>query len=258
MSLCEVLASTLSDDSPHKMGAGACGTIYAPVTVKMGQREPPTVVLKRGDGDPARSLRNDHLMHRTLLSASAEDHFQKPRFAIPRCYEFIDAKMAKSQGLPGRILALFPEPYDTLITGKIPSLPQPAQECLTEQYCPESKKSAIKPTDPNWLVRPYLGRRRERPSAFFRLRNFGLCADQMEELGVDMDGYTQGLAESLAFLHWAAEIDAEDVEFVLAPRRTSPDDTTKSFHSASLGDHALWILDFDGCHRMTMDGDGIE
>jgi hypothetical protein len=72
----------------------------------------------------------------------------------------------------------------------------------------------------------------------------------MEELGdLAMIAYAMTMAGSLAMMHWAAKIDANDVELVLAsPRPGSP--PTSIFGRNSLGEHALRILDFDCCGRI--------
>lgn len=79
----------------------------------------------------------------------------------------------------------------------------------------------------------------------------------MEELGLDAEGYVKVMADTLAFLHWEAKIDAADIEFVLAPPREDRQ-TGEPFTSDTLGEHAVWILDFDCCRPMTMDDAGIE
>jgi hypothetical protein len=76
----------------------------------------------------------------------------------------------------------------------------------------------------------------------------------MEQLGIDVPIYAHMMAEALAMMHWHGEIDANDVEFVLAPPRES----TGSMLSNILGDHAVWLLDFDCCRRMSMDEDGAD
>lgn len=112
------------------------------------------------------------------------------------------------------------------------------------------------------IVRAYLGRRRfrrsdystrARPSRFqaVSLRNFPLYIDQMEEnLNISpehLEHYSKVMARTLAIMHWLAEVDANDVEFVLAPpRRMGPGSATIS---NILGQHAVWMLDFDCCRR---------
>ncbi|KAJ5213432.1 hypothetical protein N7449_000601 [Penicillium cf. viridicatum] len=82
--------------------------------------------------------------------------------------------------------------------------------------------------------------------------------DQLEELGIttnDINQYARIMAETLAMMHWIGEIDGNDIEFVLAP-------PSKGFplkmESKVLGDHSMWVLDFDLYRRMTMDSKGVE
>lgn len=68
------------------------------------------------------------------------------------------------------------------------------------------------------------------------------------------------MADTLAFLHWVAEVDASDVEFVLAPARQKyegPSLEGKGFKTGAFGEHDMWILDFDCCRRMEMNGNGV-
>ena len=62
------------------------------------------------------------------------------------------------------------------------------------------------------------------------------------------------MAEALAIMHWICEIDGNDVEFVLAP----PDPQAKGTTSNCLGEHSVWMLDFDLCRMMTMDEWGVK
>ena len=95
------------------------------------------------------------------------------------------------------------------------------------------------------------------------------------------------MADALAAMHWEAEIDANDVEFVLGSPRQSPQaspllpssaiarmryDTCTRWRdpSALLSEYThasedsgpsqleLWLLDFDCCGIMTLDDEGIE
>jgi hypothetical protein len=76
----------------------------------------------------------------------------------------------------------------------------------------------------------------------------------METLGLDTTAYAETMAEALAMMHWGARIDANDVEFVLAPPRAG----SSGFQSDYLGTHSLWILDFDCCQPLSMDEAGVE
>ncbi|KAH9885662.1 zinc finger protein-domain-containing protein [Xylariomycetidae sp. FL2044] len=270
----------IGDVSPtsgySKIGAGACGTIYSPIPgrpeISSPPAIPPPIILKRGDGDSARSVRNDYGMHQAVLQASKTyaSQLKHHNVLVPDCHALVESGSMSGGGNNAHadhLGSLFAEKYDILVAERIPSLSDHTQHALIDRYCPAGKRAQIREgvrmdQNQNCLVRPYLGRRKSQPSAFFRLRNFGLCADQMEELGADMDGYARALACSLALMHWGAGIDADDIEFVLAPARNDPAEAPPSlgFRSGEvLGDHCcLWILDFDRCRRMTMDEAGVE
>jgi hypothetical protein len=88
-----------------------------------------------------------------------------------------------------------------------------------------------------------------------------LHVNQMEELELDISAYPETMADALAVMHWGAKIDANDVEFVLAPpRSTSPSSSSSSssFSSPRLGEHVVWLLDFDCCRAIAMDEAGVE
>ena len=98
-----------------------------------------------------------------------------------------------------------------------------------------------------------------KPQVFFSLRNYPLHLDQMEELGLgdgDIKGYARTMAEALAMMHWVAEVDANDVEFVLAPPRAGEEKRPRWRNV--LGEHVMWLLDFDCCRPMAMDEEGVE
>lgn len=100
----------------------------------------------------------------------------------------------------------------------------------------------------------------------FSLRNFPLHIDQIEDLGLPAILYAQILAETLAELYWRVHVDANDVEFVLAPPfqdnsprwlpgPPNPDNVIKS---DVLGDHMTWLLDFDCCRHMPLNEAGVQ
>jgi len=78
----------------------------------------------------------------------------------------------------------------------------------------------------------------------------------MEDIGLPVQQYAQAMADALATIYWDAKIDANDVEFVLAPAGTHRDSQTWS--SQMLGEHKMWILDFDCCNTITLDQAGVE
>jgi Zinc finger protein len=144
-----------------------------------------------------------------------------------------------------------------------PTLTSEHQRASDRQVLPCTLIPEIKASDTNQdcLIRPYLGRRRNAPGgggrpSRFSLRNFPLRVDQMEQSGIcaDIEKYAEMMAEALATIHWYGERDANDVEFVLAPPRNE----TQPKLSNILGDHTMWLLDFDCCRRMSMDEKGVD
>lgn len=63
------------------------------------------------------------------------------------------------------------------------------------------------------------------------------------------------MAETPAMMHWVGEIDGNDIEIVLAPPcNGSPLKTESNI----LGDHSMWVLDFNLCRRMAIYSKGVE
>jgi hypothetical protein len=257
------------------LGAGHCGSVWADadVPIKLGgitvKLHTAGIAYKRDDGRKGRSLKNDYDMHELLLAT----HHTTPRsvhqFIIPSCYGYIPAELAgkfpEYYGLGMNFSTLFPEGYETrnlLRTERIPPLPEAVRKSLILKYCaaPLMREAAADPNNVDCLARAYLGKRRsggKSPSRFFSLRNFQLHLDQMEELDLPLHEYSQRMANALAFMYWGAKVDADDVEFVLAPWEHMHR-TPLEIRSPVLGSHCLWVLDFDCVKPMTMDAAGLE
>lgn len=54
-------------------------------------------------------------------------------------------------------------------------------------------------------------------------------------------------------MNWAVGIDGNDVEYVLAPPRDRPiTSSQRSWGSSLIGEHSIWLLDFDCCREITL------
>ncbi|KAF7193718.1 hypothetical protein HII31_04968 [Pseudocercospora fuligena] len=158
-------------------------------------------------------------------------------------------------------IARFPEGYspcNTLVTERIHPFPRPVREKLIDHFCPKQLRDQIKNnrSDEDCLVRPYLGRRGTTSSKFFTLRNRSLHIDQMTKLNLPVNEYAKVMADVLAICYWHAKIDANDMEFVLAPAGSHPESET--WNSKVLGKHTMWILDFDCVKEISLDEAGVE
>ncbi|KAL9086079.1 MAG: hypothetical protein Q9165_007291 [Trypethelium subeluteriae] len=248
----------MSETNFRCIGKGFCGSVWANGTVD-------EYAMKREDGGPGRSLRNDWEMHNIISNSLKIVTSQKTfHMIVPQPHAFISIE---DDEWWSERASKFPPGFsqcNTLISTRIPPLPAPARERIIDRFCPSELSAKIKANlgDKDCLVRPYLGRRRvgQRTSRFqaFTLRNFPLHVDQMEELEMDTFQYSAALADALAMMHWVAQVDANDVEFVLASYSHHNENVLPApFHSEFLGSHALWILDFDCCHPISMDDAGI-
>ncbi|KAI8302943.1 hypothetical protein K4K61_007527 [Colletotrichum sp. SAR11_59] len=135
------------------------------------------------------------------------------------------------------ILPRLPAVYaasNALVSEKIHPFPFRVRKLLLEQLtaCEDPQKVAQGHMNTHCLIRAYLGKRKNnrveedaRPAHLkklrsFSLRNFPLCVDQMEDLVLNVEGYARAMTDTLAFMHWTAKVDANDVEFVLWQRRS--------------------------------------
>ena len=242
----------------RRIGQGFCGTVWA---APAGSGE--TFAIKREDGGPGRSLQNDCDMHIQILQSLTGS---VPKVSVPDCHEYVSSH---NQDWWHQRLLRFPEdfqvPCNALVSERIPPFPSQVRDTIIEEFCPDSlraKIDLIKLSEPNQdcLIRPYLGRRRrfEKQTKYksFSLRNYPLHIDQIEKLKLDGKLYARIMAETLADLYWRAKVDANDIEFVLAPPRDGYNSSILG--SETLGGHVVWILDFDCCRQMTMDKRGVE
>ncbi|KAJ4353732.1 uncharacterized protein N0V89_005462 [Didymosphaeria variabile] len=245
------------------IGKGFCGSIWA----SEDSQDVICTAIKREDGGPGLSVTNDYNMHLLVLQGILK-YLPSTPLSIPQCHALVQPTDVWWQTR----LHQFPVGYSAcraLISERIPRIPRQISDKIVDLFCagnePLSKFVKNNPDDDACLIRPYLGRRRHQretasTSRFqrFSLRNVPLHIDQMEALGLDANAYAATMAEALALMHWVARIDANDVEFVLAPPRGAESPPSPVFQSDYLGTHCLWILDFDCCRPLSMDEAGVE
>lgn len=270
-----------------RIGYGSCGSVWAdssrfPDIDKCTTTS--TVVLKRADGLPDRSIENEAKMHKHILSSIGPFSIN---FSIPKHVAFLEPGSSEWTNILPRLPA-DARPCQALISERILPMPRRIRRLMVQEFWngPANMIDAVIDDKRNehCLIRPYLGRRRMDSNTSGRksmlksisLRNYPLYIDQMEALGLPAHKYARAMADGLAFLLWVAEIDACDVEFVLARPRPRPlsghdDDgtctpdtftsdnlTSDTFTSGPLGVHSLWILDFDCCKKLPMTSEGVK
>lgn len=102
------------------------------------------------------------------------------------------------------------------------------------------------------LVRTYLGRKSgkgTREPHF--LRNFPLYLDSMLDLELDVAVLADEMGSSFAILHWGAETNGDDVEFVFGTELL-PGSSSETLQSRKMG---FYLLDFGQCDSVDLSQD---
>ncbi|KUM55451.1 hypothetical protein ACN42_g11825 [Penicillium freii] len=198
----------------RSIGFGQCGIVF--------ERPGRAYVVKIARPSFENALWADFQAHLAVYQAFTAQ--QSVEVRIPKIFSYVPKTNAQwwdahLELFPGSYLS-FPLPAMALITERILPLPKLARQALIDVYCPESSQLAVRSHDTNrdCLARIYLGRRRganNPPPANFTLRNFNLCLDQMIELNLPIHHYAKAIGQALAIMHWSANVDCYDVEFVL-------------------------------------------
>ncbi|EAA27577.2 hypothetical protein NCU03534 [Neurospora crassa OR74A] len=285
-----------------EVGHGRCGSVWAK---RLSNDDHDNgdfdnddyTVIKRGDGTWHRSVTKEHEIHKHIArlagapaSESKMNLITGYQVNIPAPIDYITPDSTKWDLL----LPFLPSNYKPCIAlenERIPPMGRRVRHLLAHTcYGTGGRGGNLKDekltaalldaetNEQNCLVRPYLGRRRIQPKeaasarpgkprlVFVTLRNIPLHLDQIEELGLPVEQYAMAMADTMAFLHWEAEIDAADVEFVLAQPRRHQGQSASSLSIGSqaftsegpFGSHAMWLVDFDCCEKMAMPTDDTD
>ena len=263
------------------IGWGSCGAVY--------QELGTTHVLKRAINQNSALSEECRLLNDLVMHKAVEEAFHgvvqegvASRVLVPRLYTYMSRSDQFCRATHTRLFPVGEQILeDLLISERILLIYLVARHALIDLYCPEELKDGAKRQDSNddCLVRLYLGKRldqvnRLRSRKFFGLRNFPLCLDQMQDLGLDTTTYALAIAEALAIMHWKTKIDAADVEFVLGgppclthvPLPTcqqilelqgGASISTPTSHFMP-GATQIWLLDFNQCQPLSMDESGVD
>ncbi|KAG5980710.1 hypothetical protein E4U55_003735 [Claviceps digitariae] len=257
-------------DHLDRIGFGHCGSVWGTLRLESKQNVllggHTNVVIKREDASPGRDISNEVSVQSQVFACTASGLLQQA--LVPQCFGFMSSFDERWK----QLLPLLPGKFEgcrAMTAEKIGPVSSKAQLLLIDEYGPETHREQLRESvrdgkREHCLARVYLGRRRQmhqdqehqqrRGPRFFSLRNFPVHADQAEELGLPCERYARAMAEALAVLHWKVRTNGADVEFVLGASREAGDADT----SVCLGEHAIWMLDFDCSRPITADESGLE
>ncbi|KAK0712940.1 hypothetical protein B0T26DRAFT_813168 [Lasiosphaeria miniovina] len=227
--------SSASSITFRKIGAGACGSVFA--------QDGKSLAIKLAKPLDHTELWNDYQMHEEIARGFHRYIIDEVR--VPGCYFFVPSDRES-------------------FWDKHPELLDAARDLLIEKHCAPRIKDKVRADFANrdCLVRVYLGSTQGKIGGmFFSLRNFKLHLNHMMDLELD----TEALAP---------KTDARDVEFVLgsSTRKTTaakpisakdlkpytytgpPTDEIEDFFCRVT---ELFVLDFNQVRTITMDGEGV-
>ncbi|KAI9760549.1 MAG: hypothetical protein M1840_002387 [Geoglossum simile] len=255
----------------RKIGFGQCGLVFEqpgrPIVIKIARRF------------FEESLWMDYRAHSRVMEAFYPDVIEgstakEPECRVPRVHYFRtrEDKWWNDHIQKFGFTPQFALPTSALFMERILPIPKAAREALINVFCPERLRAAVKqdPVNRDCLVRLYMGRRRAENTPEpqnFPLRNFNLFLDQMIHLDLPVGEYADALAEALALIHWMANVDGYDIEFILGsepmyqyPWDCRPLRSEEVFDISlpcSTADRAMvdfkkritrvWVLDFNLC-----------
>lgn len=259
------------------IGLGSCGSVFE---ISGSDR-----VYKKGSNEA--SIWQDFCLTNKVHKA-AEDAYVKgllqnafPSSSIPKtpyCLEFhrADDEQFWTESLRQRFPAGHRAQQPLFSATRILPLPRDIREALIHLYFKENEREEAKDDSENkdCLVRLYLGERetvRQRNEGYSSLRNFELRLNMMEELELDISGIATEIAIGLAIMHWQAQVNGMDTEFVLGSSATWDSSEYDLFDDQSSVPHNiantinfkrreidLWILDFDKATVIEMTEEDID
>ena len=245
------------------IGLGSCGTVF----------EMPDSELACKKGAKESNMWTDFCLTNKVHNATNEvrEITQEafPDSTIPRtpqCHEYhpVDDDIFWSTNLQR-----FPESHRTkqplFVVDRILPLPTHIRMDLIEEYFDQDEgiqqEAKADPDNKDCLVRIYLGEResdRQQSEVYDTLRNFPLRLNMMEELGLEVSELANEMAIGLAIMHWQAQVDGMDVEFVLgSSSATWNGEEQKAYNDILAPPHLvevisfkrravhIWMLDFD-------------
>ena len=248
------------------IGLGSCGSVF-----EISGTE---VALKKGKD--TNSLWNDFLLTNTVHNAildtqeMMQDAF--PENTIPQAPHCNFFRLPTSQQYWATHLLKFPPshraPGAVFGVDRIFPVPRSVREALIDLYFDDEIRQDAKHDEENepCLIRVYLGENENGTETYDSLRNFPMRLNMIKNLGLDKTILADEIAIALAKIHWQAQIDAMDAEFVLGSARPTPLvkrkrtqhlPNSKNPHdcneiSFTYRPIHIWTLDFDKSHRIDL------
>lgn len=243
------LRSGLERQDLRVIGLGSCGTVF-----EMAGTE---LAFKKGTSEPSiwRDFCLTNRVHNAVKRVRRMMQEAFPNSTIPRTPLCFDYHPADDEKFWSANLQRFPADHRTkqplFTVDQILPLPQETRMNLIEEYFDQNEQIQKEAKDDqdnkDCLVRVYLGEResvRQQSEVYETLRNFPLRLNMMEDLGLEVSELADEMAIGLAIIHWQAQVDGMDVEFVLGSSATWDSEQPEGYDNDSALPHKVGVIDF--------------
>lgn len=247
------------------IGRGTAGTVFEIPGSELAVKKGPNVDALWNDFRLTNKVNKAFADNREML----QDLF--PEMVIPKIAECLRFFMPDSKDYWDANLERFPNthrsPGDAFEVDRIMPIPKVERERLIDQYFEQDteiqEQAKNDQTNDSCLIRVYLGENESEKQAeepYDSLENFPMRLNMLEEhLLEDTSTLATEMAIALAVLHWQAQVDGQDCEFVLgssiagmadrrAPLQFGSDSKPQEVIETRLfnkREFSLWVLDFD-------------
>lgn len=249
------------------IGRGSCGSVF----------EVPGTVYAIKKGSKVHSIWNDfnltNLAYNSCVASTNLFKYSFPGNQIPRVPKAKVFHSPESEEWWKINLSSFPEADRTkaavFYLDRILPVSEITRVALVSKFFltdAQSQRIVLKNTDnQDCLIRLYFGKHKPDDGMYTTedtLRNFPLYLDQAKVIKIDINGYATQMAIGLAILHWEAQIDAADTEFVIGTSTTrvfglhytshqSMAPPTSTVDNITQRETQLWMLDYDKCTKVS-------
>lgn len=243
------------------IGLGTCGSVFELPGTDIAYKKGPDTLAMWNDFRLTNAVYNAVRETRDMLQEAFEESTIP---YTPRCHDF---HLAESAAWWNANLQRFPQdhrrPGAVFLVDRILPLPQEMREALIRLYFEDSEdgqEEAIKEEEnQDCLVRVYLGEKetlKQQSESYDSLRNFPMRLNMIEELGLEKSALAVEMAVGLAIIHWQAQVDGMDTEFVLGSAAGKPPEEPKGYTRDTPPREVyatnfkrrpihMWMLDFD-------------
>ncbi|MCJ1384042.1 hypothetical protein MMC17_007158 [Xylographa soralifera] len=279
-----VKSGAADEQSEYRIiGLGSCGSVFGILRTDFAVKKGRDINAMWNDFNLTNTVHNAMADTRELL----QDVFPKvtlPR--IPQCIEFLlpESKDYWKEALP-RFPTSHREKGAVFQVDLIRPLSQIVREALKDLYFEDSEdirqEARNDQENEHCLVRVYLGEREtadQESTSHNSLRNFPMRLNMIEDLGLEKFALATEMAIALAIIHWRAQVDAMDVEYVLGsasemgPERRRAYTIEDSDFNDYSGPHQvrnlqlnfktrsihMWVLDFDKAASFALTTNDVE